>query len=50
MGSLVFRHDRRSPPMRPATRRFLDHLFAHENGGPADLIGRDVQRVWYRGT
>lgn len=47
---LMFRHDRRPPPMRPSTHRFLDHLFAHENDGLDDLIGRDVRGVWYRGT
>lgn len=45
----MFRRDRRPPPMRAATHRFLDDLFAHENEGLEDLIGRAVQGIWYRG-
>ncbi|MDQ3653997.1 MAG: sulfotransferase [Chloroflexota bacterium] len=46
---LMFRHDRRPPPMQPVTHRFLDHLFMHENDGLGELIGRDVNSAWYRG-
>jgi Sulfotransferase family len=45
---LNMRQDRRPPPMREATHRFLDEHFAHENAGLSDLIGRDVSRTWYR--
>jgi hypothetical protein len=42
------RHDRRPPPMRDDTRRFLDEYFAHENAGLDALVGLDVTRRWYR--
>lgn len=36
------------PPMRPSTRRFLNALLRRENQGLSELIGMDVDRVWYR--
>jgi hypothetical protein len=42
------RRDRRPPPMRDETRRFLDAYFAHENEGLDELIGLDVRSRWYR--
>jgi Sulfotransferase family len=44
----ALRTDRRPPPMRPDTRRFLDELFAHENAGLDQLIGIDATQQWYR--
>ena len=41
------RRDRRPPPMRETTRRFLDAYFAHENAGLEELIGLDVTTRWY---
>lgn len=45
---LMLRRDRRPPPMRQDTRRFLDEYFAHENDGLGSLIGLDVNSRWYR--
>ncbi len=39
---------RRPPPMDPATRRFLNEMFARENDGLSELIGTDVSQYWYR--
>jgi hypothetical protein len=36
------------PPMKPQTRTFLNAYFARENAGLSELIGKDVQRYWYR--
>lgn len=44
---LGLRRDRRPPPMRAATRRFLDAYFAHENAGLEELVGLDIMRQWY---
>lgn len=37
---------RRPPPMRTETREFLRGLFARENAGLSELIGRDVGEFW----
>jgi hypothetical protein len=42
------RTDRRPPPMRPETHRFLNALFRRENAGLSELIGQDVEQHWYR--
>jgi hypothetical protein len=42
------RTDRRPPPMRADTHRFLNDLFRRENDGLAQLIGHDLDRLWYR--
>lgn len=42
------RRDRRPPPMRLATRQFLNQLFERENSGLSDLVGLDVSAHWYR--
>jgi Sulfotransferase family len=39
---------RRPPEMQPATRRFLNEMFARENEGLSELIGIDVKKSWYR--
>jgi hypothetical protein len=39
---------KRPPPMKPGTRRFLNQLFQRENRGLSALIGKDVERWWYR--
>lgn len=44
---LGLRRDRRPPPMRDATRRFLDAYFAHENAGLEELIDLDITTRWY---
>lgn len=36
------------PPMRAPTRRFLNALFRRENQGLDTLIGKDLDRWWYR--
>jgi hypothetical protein len=46
--ALNLRTDRRPPPMSGDTHRFLNDLFRRENDGLAQLIGRDVDRLWYR--
>lgn len=38
----------RPKPMLTQTRRFLNSYFARENKGLSELIGRDVERYWYR--
>lgn len=45
---LNLRSDRRPPPMRADTHRFLNTLFRRENAGLSALIGHDVERRWYR--
>ncbi|MEK6238896.1 MAG: sulfotransferase, partial [Planctomycetales bacterium] len=40
--------DRKPPPMKPATRSFLNDLFRRENAGLADLIGQDVEEFWFK--
>lgn len=42
------RSDRRPPPMRAETHRFLNAYFRRENAGLSDLIGQDVESRWYR--
>ena len=39
---------RKVPPMKPATREFLNKLFARENAGLSKLIGKNVEEYWYR--
>ena len=39
--------DRRPPPMHPETHRFLDDVFARENDGLAEILGRDLGAVWF---
>lgn len=34
------------PPMRPATRDFLQHQFSARNAGLSQLLGRDLSKVW----
>lgn len=34
------------PPMKPATRSFLQQLYAKENRGLSDLIGTELQQYW----
>jgi hypothetical protein len=46
--ALNLRTDRRPPPMRADTHRFLNDLFRRENEGLEQLIGRDTDRLWYR--
>lgn len=36
----------RYPPMKPETKSFLQNLFANENRGLSDLIGKDVVKYW----
>jgi hypothetical protein len=40
--------DQRPPPMKPGTRRFLNQMFRRENARLAGLIGKDLNRWWYR--
>lgn len=40
------RSSRPYPPMKPDTRAFLEKLFAKENQGLSDLLGRDVKPYW----
>lgn len=42
------RSDRRPPPMRADTHRFLNALFRRDNAGLSEVIGADVERRWYR--
>ncbi len=37
-----------APPMRPQTKRFLTDYFGRENRGLSDLIGQDVDRLWWK--
>lgn len=37
----------KAPPMREDTRQFLTTLLRRENAGLAEMIGRDVEAVWY---
>jgi hypothetical protein len=45
---LWFTNDRPPPPMKPATRRFLNDLFAAENAGLDEMTGLDLDGLWYR--
>jgi hypothetical protein len=36
------------PPMRPETRKYLNRYFRQENRRLSELIGQDVETVWYR--
>lgn len=36
------------PPMSRSTRRFLNALLRRENAGLSELIGVDLDRLWYR--
>jgi hypothetical protein len=38
--------DRPPPEMKAPTRRFLERLYAKENRGLAELIGRDLATFW----
>ncbi|MFA5938147.1 MAG: sulfotransferase [Sinimarinibacterium sp.] len=38
----------RPPPMRPATRAFLNRYFERENRGLDEIVGKDLARWWYR--
>jgi hypothetical protein len=38
----------KTPPMRAETRAFLDRYFRRENEGLDALVGRDLDRWWYR--
>lgn len=39
---------RTAPPMRPATRSFLNRYFQRENRGLDEIVGKDLERWWYR--
>ncbi len=39
---------RNRPQMRAETRRMLDDYFSTQNAGLSDLIGIDVEGIWYR--
>ncbi|MFP5307358.1 MAG: sulfotransferase family protein, partial [Gammaproteobacteria bacterium] len=39
---------RKAPPMRPATRAFLNRYFQRENRGLDAIVGEDLARWWYR--
>lgn len=36
------------PPMKPQTRKLLNELFARENQGLSELVGKNVESYWYR--
>lgn len=38
----------KTPPMQPATREFLNRYFRRENEGLDALVGKDLDRWWYR--
>jgi hypothetical protein len=38
----------KTPPMRAPTRAFLDRYFRRENAGLDALVGKDLDRWWYR--
>jgi hypothetical protein len=45
---LWFTSDRPPPAMKPATRHFLNELFAAENVGLGEMTGLDLDGLWYR--
>lgn len=40
--------EKRPPPMKAATRAFLNDYFKRENAGLSELIGHDTEELWYR--